>query len=57
MANLLTNIRGTNGSGKSTVPIQMIERDEHAEVITVEKGVMYTICPRYKVLIGGDSVS
>lgn len=30
----MLNIRGTNGSGKSTIPIQMLKRDEYTYLLT-----------------------
>lgn len=54
---LLVNIRGTNGSGKSTIPIML--KDKDPETYVVEKPYrgkpkkVLTVCPTYKwVLLG-----
>ena len=50
--NLLVNIRGCNGSGKSTIPISMLETDENAfEVVWQLDGkerVLATVFPKYQ---------
>lgn len=52
MTRLLINIRGCNGSGKSTIPLSMMN-DPDLEVVEVLRGAKITVFPKYKwVTIG-----
>lgn len=50
---LVINIRGTNGSGKSTVPRQMFDTDEDKYVETFGKDYKFTVFPKYKFIALG----
>jgi predicted ABC-type ATPase len=52
MSKLLINIRGTNGSGKSTVPIQMYNLDDSKYELG-DKGRMITVYPKFKFITVG----
>lgn len=45
MLKLLVNIRGCNGAGKSTIPMQMLESDPDAAVYTDKNGTKFTVFP------------
>jgi predicted ABC-type ATPase len=50
------NLKGCNGSGKSTVPIRMIKGDEQTVLITMsvdDKKPVATFCPQFQVVILG----
>ena len=55
--NKLVNIRGCNGSGKSTIPIKMLENDKYSfEVVWNVEGkerVLATVFPQYNFLALG----
>lgn len=53
MNKLIINIRGTNGSGKSTVPLQMYETDNSKQVISYGEFKL-TIFPKYKFIALGS---
>ena len=46
-------VKGSNGSGKSTVPSQLAERDPQAYVVTHNGKVMLTVCPSFNVVCIG----
>lgn len=56
--NKLISLRGTNGSGKSTIPFSFINSDEDTFEITYEvegkPKVMATVCPNHKWLFLGS---
>ena len=56
--NKLVNLRGTNGSGKSSVPFSFINSDEKAFELTYEingkNKVLATVCPTYSWLFLGS---
>lgn len=54
MKNLIINIRGTNGSGKSTVPLQMRDTDEGKYTISRGKDYTLTVFPKYKFIALGS---
>jgi len=58
MKRLLINIRGTNGSGKSTIPILLIQSDDESYVISKpykqRMKKILTICPNHKIVILGE---
>jgi len=41
----LVNVRGTNGSGKSTIPLQMLANDREAYMLTLEGKDVATVFP------------
>lgn len=49
----LVNIRGTNGSGKSTVPLRMLATDRGAYVFTLNGKDIATVFPKYNFLAIG----
>lgn len=51
---LVINIRGTNGSGKSTVPLQMYEIDGSKYTIEHGKDYKLTVFPKYKFIALGS---
>lgn len=59
---LLVNIRGTNASGKSTVPLQMLLNDESAYVLTLDGKDVAMVYPKYQfatvgVYVGKKGIS
>jgi cytidylate kinase len=46
-------VKGSNGSGKSTVPSQLAERDPRAYVVTHNGKIMLTVCPSFNVICVG----
>lgn len=51
---LIINIRGTNGSGKSTVPLQMYATDDSKYTEECGKDYTLTIFPKYKFIALGS---
>jgi hypothetical protein len=49
----LINIRGCNGSGKSTVPMMMLANDDHAFLLTYKGKTRATVFPSYKCVALG----
>ena len=43
----LVNVRGTNGSGKSTIPLQMLANDREAYMLTLEGKDVATVFPTF----------
>lgn len=58
MSRLLINIRGCNGSGKSTIPIEMLKRDKEAQVVRKlyngKEKVIAHVSPKFKTVILGS---
>ena len=54
MSKLIINIRGTNGSGKSTVPLQMYATDDSKYTESCGKDYTLTIFPKYKFIALGS---
>lgn len=46
-------VKGSNGSGKSTVPSWLAENDPQAYVVTHDGKVMLTVCPSFGVICIG----
>ncbi|QIO02269.1 hypothetical protein [Salmonella phage 3384-D8] len=46
-------IKGSNGSGKSTVPSYLAENDPQAYVVTHNSKIMLTVCPSYNIVCVG----
>lgn len=46
-------VKGSNGSGKSTVPSWMAENDPQAYVVTHNGKVMLTVCPSFNIICVG----
>ena len=55
MSRLLINIRGCNGSGKSTIPIEMLKKDKEAQAIRKlyngKEKVIAHASPKFKIVI------
>lgn len=49
----VVNIRGTNASGKSTVPLQMLANDRGAYILTKEGNDVATVFPNYNFVAVG----
>jgi hypothetical protein len=45
---VLVNIRGANGSGKSTIPMTMLQDEPHVRIEKDSNGTKYTIFPSYR---------
>lgn len=54
MSKLIVNIRGTNGSGKSTVPLQMYATDDSKYTESCGKEYTLTVFPKYKFIALGS---
>lgn len=46
-------VKGSNGSGKSTVPTQLALRDPEAYVVTHGGKILLTVCPSYNIICIG----
>lgn len=46
-------VKGSNGSGKSTVPSYLAQRDPQAYVVTHNGKIMLTVCPSYNIICVG----
>lgn len=53
----LVNIRGCNGAGKSTVPMQMLEKDDKAFLLTYKGKIRATVYPKYRFIALGKYFS
>ena len=49
----LYHIKGSNGSGKSTVPSYLASTDPKAYVVTWENKILLTVCPSYNMICIG----
>lgn len=49
----IVNIRGTNGSGKSTIPMKMIEQDRSTFILTDKGEEVATVIPKFKTVAIG----
>lgn len=46
-------VKGSNGSGKSTVPSWLADNDPQAYVVTHERKIMMTVCPSFNIICIG----
>lgn len=49
----IVNIRGTNGSGKSTIPMKMIEQDRSTFILTDNGEEIATVIPKFNTVAIG----
>lgn len=46
-------VKGSNGSGKSTVPSYLASSDPLAYVVTLDRKILLTVCPSYNIICVG----